>query len=150
MLELSSSTHTDSSNTRMMDNSLISSFRLLSMLKFTNTSEESMLIQKLKDNLQKDYGPNRFASIEEIDKHYCFSKTVERVPTMVERVHTRGSKKNTKMPHDRESVVFKNKTNIFRCSSSGTSGLNSTRKESRGKVNRRKNASMDNLVTLNR
>lgn len=129
MLELSSSTHTDSSNTHRMDNTLLSSFRLLSMLKFTNISEESMLIQKLKDNLQRDYGPNRFASIEEIDKHYCFSKTVERVST-VERMHTRGSsKKNSKMPHERESLVFKNKTNIFRCSSSGTSGLNSTRKE---------------------
>ena len=63
MLDLSNSTHTNSSKTPRLENSLASSFRLLSMLKNTN-SEESILFERLKDKLQMDYGPSRFNTVE--------------------------------------------------------------------------------------
>ena len=47
MLDLSNSTHTNSSKTPRLENSLAESFRLLSLLKITN-NEESVLLEKLK------------------------------------------------------------------------------------------------------
>jgi len=35
------------------------------------------LVEKLRDKLQRDYGPSKFSSLEELDKQYCFSKTMD-------------------------------------------------------------------------
>jgi hypothetical protein len=65
MLELSNSTQNDSSFTgNRLENTPMSSFRFLSLLKLTNPNEESLLLQKLKEKLQTDYGPNKYNSLE--------------------------------------------------------------------------------------
>lgn len=64
MLELSNSTQNDSSLTgNRLENTPMSSFRFLSLLKLTNPNEESLLLQKLKEKLQTDYGPNKYSSL---------------------------------------------------------------------------------------
>lgn len=51
-------------------------FNLLSNITFTRIDQESFLIQKLKNKLEKEFGPNRHSTIEDLDKKYRFEKKV--------------------------------------------------------------------------
>jgi hypothetical protein len=157
MLELSTSAHSNTTNDHRLENSLAESFRLLSMLKFTS-NDESVMLERLRDKLQKDYGPSKFTTLEELDKQYCFSKTMDIGVGCQKKQQDRYPLKRpskkcvTSKPYEeresKESPLFRNKINMMRNNSCASLQQYSARKEDKSKVRRKKHNSMENLAVL--
>ena len=78
LLDLSSSTQNPSNELEREEGVIAPSFLILQHLNLTSGSnEESLLIQKLKNKLQRGFGPNHYHTLQEIDKQYIFAKKIQ-------------------------------------------------------------------------